>query len=161
MRNAEIKYYSNELNIPQNDVKQSWKILKQLLVNILITLKEKLVYQSKMQLLQTIKSSNKFNNLLVSIGPKQAHDLSGDINPLSYVNNVVNSIVIPTITSLEIRHKNSSPGWDDIPATIAKRCIEYYINPLTHIINNSIKEGVFTSELKLARVVLLLKSGDS
>ena len=35
------------------------------------------------------------------------------------------------------------------------------INPLTHIINNSIKEGVFPSELKLARVVPLLKSGDS
>ena len=29
------------------------------------------------------------------------------------------------------------------------------------MINNSIKEGVFPSELKLARVVSLLKSGDS
>ena len=87
-------------------------------------------------------------------------------NPLSYVNTVVNSIVITTITSLEVRNiisstKNSSPGWDDIPAVIGKKCIEYYIDPLTHIINNSIKEGVFPSELKLARVVPLLKSGDS
>ena len=78
----------------------------------------------------------------------------------------MNSIVIPTITTLEVRNiisytKNSSPGWDYIPATIAKKCIEYYINPLTHIINNSIKEGVFPSELKLARIVPLLKSGDS
>ena len=39
--NEKIKYFSNELDIHKNDVKQSWKILKQLLVNILITLKEK------------------------------------------------------------------------------------------------------------------------
>ena len=54
----------------------------------------------------------------------------------------MNSIVIPTITTLEVRNiisstKNSSHGWDDIPATIAKKCIEYYINPLTHIINTN------------------------
>ena len=101
--------------------------------------------------------ANEFNNFFVS------HDLSSDVNPLSYVNNVVNSIVIPTITTLEVRNiisstKNNSLGWDDIPATIAKKCIEYYINPLTHIIN---KRDVFPSKLKLARVVPLLKSGDS
>ena len=109
--------------------------------------------------------ANEFNNLFVSICPKVAH-LSSDVNPLSYVNNVVNSIVIPTITTLEVKNiisstKNSCPGWDDFPATIAKKCMEYYINPLTHIIDNSIKEGVFPSELKLARVVPLLISGDS
>ena len=37
---------------------------------------------------------NGFNNLLVSIGPQLAHDISSDVNPLSYVNNVVNSIVV-------------------------------------------------------------------
>ena len=42
-----------------------------------------------------------------------------------------------------------------------KKCIDYYIDPLTHIINNSIQEGVFLSALKFARVVPLLKSADS
>ena len=74
--------------------------------------------------------------------------------------------MIPTVTATEIRNiilatKNSSPGWDDIPASVAKKCIDCYIFPLTHIINNSIMEGVFPSELKLARVVPLFKSGDS
>ena len=49
-----------------------------------------------------------------------------------------------TITTLEVRNiiistKNSSPGWDDIPACVAKKCIDHYIDPLTHIINNSIQ----------------------
>ena len=105
-------------------------------------------------------------NLFVSIGPMLALEFSSDVNPLSNVNYVVNSSVISTITTLEVWHivssiKNSSPGWDNIPAVFAKKCIEYYINPLTHILSNSIKEGVFPSELKLARVVPLLKSDDS
>ena len=108
-------------------------------------------------------------NLIISsflLVKKIASDLSSNVNPLIYLNSVVNSIVIPTITTQEVRNiisstKNSSPGWDDIPALVAKKSIEYYINPLTHIINNSIEEGVFPSELKLARVVPLFKSGDS
>ena len=59
--------------------------------------------------------ANEFNNFFISIGPKQAHDISSDVNPLSYVSNVVKSIVIPTITPREVRNiisstKNSSPG---------------------------------------------------
>ena len=33
--------------------------------------------------------------------------------------------------------------------------------PLTHIINKSLKEGVFPSELKLATVVPIFKAGDT
>ena len=102
--------------------------------------------------------ADEFNNLFVSIGPQLANNISNAVNPLSYVHSVVNSIVISTITTLEVRNiilstKNSSPGWDDIPACVAKKCIDHYIETLTHIINNSIQEGVFPSELKLARVV--------
>ena len=44
------------------------------------------------------------------------------------MHSVVNSIVILTITAPEVRNiilstKNSSPGWDDIPACVAKKCI--------------------------------------
>ena len=78
------------------------------------------------------------------------------------MHSVVNSIVISTITTLEVRNinlstKNSSPGWDDIPACVAKKCIDHFIEPLTHITNNSIQEGVFPSELKLARIVTQIK----
>ena len=48
--------------------------------------------------------------------------------------------------------------WLDIPAYVMKRCINVYIEPLTHIIDKSFKEGVFPSELKLAKVVPIFKS---
>ena len=166
LQNAE-KYYSNEFDIHKNDVIQSWKNLKNIIGKLTNNIERKMSFSIKDAIVTDIQIfDNEFNNFFISIGPNLAHDLSSDVNPLSYVNNVVNSIVIPTITTLEVRSiisstKNSSPWWDYIPAVIARTCIECYINPLTYIINNSLKEGVFPSELKLAKVVSLLKSGDS
>ena len=62
-----------------------------------------------------------------------------------------------TILSL----KNSSPCYDEFPAFIAKQCIDNYVVPLTYVINMSLMEGIFPSELKLAKVVPIFKSGES
>ena len=55
---------------------------------------------------------------------------------------------------------NSSPGHDELPPFVAKACMDEFIKPITHMINESLKSGVFPSELKLARVVPIFKSGD-
>ena len=65
------------------------------------------------------------------------------------------------VTNVIISLKESSPGWDNIPAFILKQCMDCFVNPLTHIINRSFIEGIFPKELKLARVVPIYKSGDS
>ena len=62
-----------------------------------------------------------------------------------------------TIISL----KNSSPGCDEFPAFIAKQWIDNYVVPLTYVINMSLMEGIFSSELKLAKVVPIFKSEES
>ena len=38
--------------------------------------------------------------------------------------------------------------------------MEGFIEPITYLINESLTSGVFPSELKLARVVPIFKSGD-
>ena len=51
-----------------------------------------------------------------------------------------------------------------ISAIIDHRLNRYmggYIEPITHLVNESLKSGIFPSELKLARVVPIFKSGDS
>ena len=85
---------------------------------------------------------------------------------MSYVNSIINSIVILDVSNEDVTKvinslKHSSPGWDQMPASIMKQCTKHYIKPLTHIIKKSFNEGVFPSELKLARVVPIFKSGDS
>ena len=107
-----------------------------------------------------------FNKFFVSIGPQLATNISSSTNHMVYMNTVANTIFIPDITTIEVMNvilllKNSCAGWDDIPAYVMKRCINVYIKPLTHIIDKSMKGGVFPSELKLAKVVPIFKSGDS
>ena len=106
--------------------------------------------------------AQEFNNFFVSIGPQLASNISSSTNHMVYMNTVVNSIFIPDITTIEVINvilllKNSC----DIPAYVMKRCINVYIEFLTYIIDKSMKEGVFSSELKLVKVVLIFKSGDS
>ena len=55
---------------------------------------------------------------------------------------------------------NSSPGHDKLPPFVAKACMDELIEPITHVVNESLKSGLFPSELKFARVVPIFKSGD-
>ena len=56
--------------------------------------------------------------------------------------------------------KESSPGWDSIPASVAKTTIQSYIKPLTSLINSSFENGLFPDELKLTKVIPIFKNGD-
>ena len=55
--------------------------------------------------------------------------------------------VIKIINALKI----SSPGWDGIHSKVIKDTFSLYIEQLVHILNLSILQGVFPSELKTAR----------
>ena len=57
--------------------------------------------------------------------------------------NVSNNDVISIIHRL----KNTSPGWDGLPAFVAKQCVDGFITPLTKIINMCITQGVFPNEI--------------
>ena len=110
------------------------------------------------------KIVNEFNNFFVSVGDL-AKNIKCSVNPLSYVNTLNNSIVreisVAEVTNVIRSLKESSPGWDNIPAFILKQCMDCFVNPLTHIINRSFIEGIFPKELKLARVVPIYKARDS
>ena len=99
--------------------------------------------------------ANGFNNFFVYIGPKLAKDITSHNDPLSYVNININSIVTTDISGNQIREvvnslNNSSPGHDELPPFVAKTCMEGYIEPITHLVNDSLKSGIFP----------IFKSGD-
>ena len=159
LRNTEIKYYSNELELHKNDLSKSWKILRSIIGKdsnnstkiFSFNINNTVVTDSEV-------IANEFNNFFVSIGPTLASNITCSKDPLTYVNGIVNSIVVHNVTSMDIRTvisslKNSSPGFDGIPSFVANQCIDYFIEPLTYIINMSFMEGVFPSELKLAKVI--------
>ena len=55
--------------------------------------------------------------------------------------------------------KNSSAGHDSIMASIAKSLIQYYIKPLTRLINSSFENGFFPDELEITKVIPIFKTG--
>ena len=167
LRNSEISYYSNQLDLHRLDVGKRWKVLREILNMNNPSSKKKLIFDINNK---TTTDPNEiatgFNNFFVTIGPQLAKNIKSDINPLSYVKSVNNSMVLTDVTSTEVRNviaslKNSSSGYDEFPPFVGKSCVEAYIKPLTHLINLSLKSGVFPSELKLAKVVPIFKAGDT
>ena len=106
-----------------------------------------------------------FNNFFINIGPKLAKKFENSLNPMKYVKSTLNSISIPTINESEVvaatkSLKNSSAGYDEVPARILNQNINIFIKPLTHLVNSLIKKGIFPDELKIAKVVPIFKAAD-
>ena len=57
--------------------------------------------------------------------------------------------------------KECATGWDNIPSKIIKDSKEILKPTLMHIINNSLISGIFPTELKLANVVPIFKTGST
>ena len=116
LRNADIQYFNNELEINKSDSSKSWRVLKTIIGKDSNSCKQKLSFvinNNTTYKSQTI--ANEFNDFFVSIGSQLASTITSTVNPLSYVTPVVNSIVILDMTTTEVMNiiqslNNSSPG---------------------------------------------------
>ena len=165
-RIAERKYYEEQLELNKNDLRKAWKTIKEVIGknnSTENTTLEYIVNGSKTK--DPILISNAFNNYFIDIGATLASKIKSNISPMTYLTQSPNSIYIPEIAIMEVENiikklKHSSPGWDDLPVSIFKEQVQLYIRPLTYIINESIRNGIFPDELKLAKIVPIYKSGD-
>ena len=158
LRNTEIIYYSNQLEIHKNGTKNHENIFF-LIGKDSLSSKRKLKFTINNETIDDSKIiANEFNHFFTSIGSELADKITCSVDPISYVDTIVNSIVISYASYMDVKNtilslKNSSPGCDEFPAFIAKQWIDNYVVPLTYVINMSLMEGIFSSELKLAKVV--------
>ena len=163
-RKAERKYYTEQFELNKQDLKKSWKIIKNM-----IGKEDNRCYMNQIDFLingQYISNSNtianSFNNYFINVGNSLARSIQSDNDPLLYLQTNIKSIYIPELDKIEIKStissmNNSSSGYDELPASIMKQCIDSYIEPLTLLINKSIQQGVFPVELKIARIIPLYK----
>ena len=95
-----------------------------------------------------------FNDFFTTIGPLLASKIpTSTINPLSYVKNVPNSIVIEKVSEREVSDiikslSSSSARWDGFPISIANQCSKNFVKPLSALINSSIGKEFFRVSLK-------------
>ena len=64
------------------------------------------------------------------------------------------------IKSVESSFSNSAAGYDELPASVMKQLINYYAEPVTHLINQSILQGLFPEEMKIDKVIPIYKCED-
>ena len=103
MKNKEIEYYSNQLEINKNDSSKSWKILKNIIGKDSYKSSIKQTFSiDDITVTDSTAIANGFNNFFVSIGPRLANDIKCTINPMSYVNSIEHSIVITDISCTEV-----------------------------------------------------------
>ena len=110
--------------------------------------------------------ANSFNNYFTNIGGTLDKTIKSDIDPLVFLHTNVNSITISEITFHEVEHiisnmTNSAAGYDELPSSIMKQCVETYVKQLTFLINMSITQCNFPNELKIAGVIRLYKVEDT
>ena len=152
------------MEIHKNDSKKSWKILKTIIGKDSLSSKRKLNFKINNETVNdSQRIATEFNNFFTSIGPALADKITCSVDPISYVDTTINSIVISYVSYMDVKNtilslKNSSTGYDGFSCI---HCIDNYVVPLTYVINMSLMEDIFPSELKLVKVVPIFKSGES
>ena len=111
--------------------------------------------------------ANKFNSFFVNVGTVLAKSLPPTVkNPVVYIQqDILSTLYFDTVSEHEIckiigSFKDSAAGWDDLKSSMVKHIKESIIVSFMHICNWSFVTGIFPSELKIADVVPIYKSGD-
>ena len=163
---AEKKHYTDLLNNNKSNLKKAWKIMKGIInknrsnsVNARFKLQDGSLTTDK-QLI-----SEWFNEFFVGIGSSLAKKIpTQNVSPSKFMGaKELHSIYLTTVSPSEINKiisslKYGAPGHDEISSGIL-RIISSHINePSAYLCNLSFINGIFPTELKLAKVLLLCKA---
>ena len=167
LRITERKYYQDLLTKHQSNVKKSWQVIK-----TIINKRKYKPINTKFKCNETITEdgqviSNKFNNFFVNVGATLAKNIPITTkSPVECIitNNTEHFVFDPVSENEVLRiignFKDSSAVWDELKPLVMKNIKESIKTPLTHICNKSFSSGLFPSELKIANVIPIFKSGD-
>ena len=114
------------------------------------------------------KIANEFNNFFTNIGPKLAQKIPQPSRPFqSYMKTVNSELENKKVTTNELKEAffslkiNKSAGFDDMSYNVVKNCFGELSDPLLHMFNLSLLNGMFPDSLKIAKVTPVYKDGDS
>ena len=155
--------YDQSLN--EQNYKKAWDITRFLVDGKSIFSENKvteyIVNNKKMT--DQVAIANSFNDYFINVGKSLAHNIVSQIDPLSYIDKSKNcitniSVTVNDVKAIVSQMNNSAAGPDDLPASIMKQVSNEYCIPLTHLINLSVLQGDFPSEMKLAKVLPIYKA---
>ena len=158
------KYWKVKFEETKSDSKTTWKLINQLINKPKNTSK----YPDSFNLSLNNNIANEFNMYFSSIGKTLASKLplSNNTSHPKSTNKSVQSIFMKPVDNLEIlsivkNMKNkASSGPDEISSKLLKSTILHILDPITHIINESLLYGTVPDAMKVAKVIPVYKNND-
>ena len=168
-RKMKSLYYKTALEEHKNDSKKCWSLLKQAIGKIKIKSpfpKEFLIDNNQVSDKQDI--AEHFNTYFSNIGTITSHNVPSSNKCFTHymsqpqIHSMFTRYVSPQdIMDIvgKLKPKTSS-GLDGISTKLTKATIIHIINPITHIINQSLHTGIVPDNMKIAKVIPIFKSSD-
>jgi hypothetical protein len=168
LRAAEKGYYANKLQLHRNNLHKVWQTINTIIGKSVFTPKITEIDHSGCRVTDTKLIAANFNNYFSNIGPKLAQSIAPVSNkPKDYLKSrTLQSIFFNPVTPPEIvdcialMNNSHSRGYDEISTMILKQCSLEVSSVLANIYNQSLTQGVFPDQLKLAKLIPIFKTGD-
>ena len=170
IRLAKAQYYHRQFENYKSDIKKTWNQINELLSkkNKVYDL-PKYFFDGNNILTENVDIANCFNNFFCNIGPSLANSIKNPQNKFytDYLNqNIPSSFAFSTVTTeftakiiRKLKSKSSS-GYDGFTSIQLKYISDDIVPTLTHIINQSLRTGIFPNALKTAKITPIFKKGD-
>ena len=167
-RCAKRKYYFDKIKAVKSDLRKTWNVVNSILSKKKCTAPQKL-HHNGITVDKPSEIANVFNNHFVNVGESLLRSIPDSHSSYSdYLQgNFVQSLFFKPATESEVLNivnkmpNGNSSGYDDINTHLLKSVIKFLLIPLTHICNLSLTNGVFPSNMKIAKIIPLFKKGDT
>ena len=169
LRQAKVKYYGRVIERAGTNTKKLWDIANKITgrqqkeSNGILEIK----LQNGISTADKNKIANEFNDFFQNIGPTLAKKFPDQTKFKKFLGPQPKSIfkfeecskhdVWATIKRIKAK---GSAGTDEISNVILKGIADDILEPLTYVINLSLKQGKIPKELKVAKIIPLFKKGD-
>ena len=166
IRKAEREHYHHLITANKSNMKKTWNTINDLLGRSKSCgqLPKQFIINNSPTSDRTL-TANHFNNHFATIAAAIHNSIPATHTlPTSHIPHRRHSMYLNETTPQEIFNititlKDSSPGWDDLHIKVYKRCIHILTPIITNILNHCIRECIFPSELKIAKIIPIYKSG--
>ena len=169
LKNAERSYYNEQLMKQKNNMKATWKILKEVIRGTTVSSKIPETFLEGNEEIQNKKYiANRFNDFFVNVGPNLASEIQTPVN-VSVTNYLADpnahTMYLDPVNESEVMNivrlfdRKNSFDCHGMNMSLIKDVIVSIAKPFAHVCNLSFNTGVFPDLMKVAKVVPLFKSG--